>query len=59
MDNKDEILEKKLKLINDKLDHTNEILDALVNIAIGHPPNEMPEAPIKENESEALGNVEI
>ena len=30
-----------------------------MNITIGYPPNDMPEAPIKENESEALGNTEF
>ena len=51
-------LKSNLKLINDKLDYTNEILDALMNITIGYPPNDMPEVPIKANESEALGNGE-
>ena len=54
----DKILEKELKLINDKLDYANEILDALVNTTIGYPPNDIPEVPIKENEYEALGNAE-
>lgn len=57
---KDKIPERESKLMNDKLDYlidkdeyTNETLGALANILLDPPPTSTPEAPSKENESEA------
>lgn len=58
MFSKSKIPEREFKLINDKLDYlidkvdyTDEILEGLINIALGSPPDSIPEAPISENKS--------
>ena len=60
----DKITPRNFKLINDKLDYLIDkvdyidgILNDLGNITLDPPPTSIPEAPIKDNESEALGNV--
>jgi hypothetical protein len=52
------LIDGKLDYLSDKVDYTNELLEGLINITLDSPPDTIPEAPIKENKSEATVDVE-